>query len=134
MKARTPKPRSTASRSSSSNRYVIGHARPTSGPAASKYAQTFAITRSGMKCVCTSISPGSPNSRQNAPTRSSPSATPGPSLTGDPLRPRPYGLIYGPDRHGTAPWPRGPLSHQPASTAHIYLHAHPSAHLPARSI
>src|SRR5262245_40802000 len=42
----------------------MGHSRPTSGPAASKYCHTLSITGFGMKWVWTSIRPGSDSSCQ----------------------------------------------------------------------
>ncbi|CAM5404394.1 hypothetical protein SGRIM128S_04645 [Streptomyces griseomycini] len=69
VKPRTPNSRSSAARSPSSFRYVIGHSTPpVSGPSASKYAHTLRSTRSGMKCVCTSTSPGSPSPSQKRRT------------------------------------------------------------------
>src|SRR3954469_25310 len=47
----------------------MGHSTPPmSSPAESKYSHTLLSTRSGMKWVCTSTSPGSPTPPQNART------------------------------------------------------------------
>src|SRR5690606_36288423 len=60
-----------ATRSSSLQRYVIGHGRPSSGPAASKYAQTLRRTCGAMKWTCTSMMPGSPRRSSRAGMSSS---------------------------------------------------------------